>query len=138
MLKALQTAALRGVDVRIIIPEKPDLFLVGWANSAFFRDLLKAGVKLYLFKDGYLHSKAFTADDEITSVGSANLNTRSLFLDYEANAVIYDEEIAKDMKGIFQSYFDKSVELTLRDYRKHPASHNWLKHILSKLMIPFA
>lgn len=138
MVRALQTAALRGVDVRIIIPEKPDLFLVGWANSSFYKDLLKAGVKLYLFGDGFLHSKALTADDEITSVGSANLNTRSLYLDYEANAVIYDEEVAKNMNAIFQEYFSKSQQLTLKGYKKHPASHNWLKHILSKLMIPFA
>lgn len=137
MVKALQTTALRGVDVRIIVPEKPDLFIVGWANSSFYQDLLKAGVKIYLFQEGFIHSKAFTVDGEITSVGSANFNTRSLYLDYEVNAVVYDKGIAKDMINIFDLYINKSIELTPMNYKTYPASHNKLKHIISKLLIPF-
>jgi|GEM_PF-326971 len=138
MVNALQTTAMRGVDVRIVIPETPDLFIVGWANSAFYTDLLKAGVKLYLFKDGFLHSKAFSVDGEITSVGSANFNTRSLYLDYEVNSVIYDREVTKDMDAIFDLYISKSQQLTLENYKRNSATHNKLKHIIAKLLIPFA
>ncbi len=137
MVKALQTAALRGVDVRIVLPEKPDVFIVGWANSSFFRDLLKAGVKIYLFREGFLHSKAFCADGEIASVGSANFNTRSMFLDYEVNSVIYDYRVAEDMEEIFNGYFNKSQLLSEDNYKKNPASYNKLKHIIARLMLPF-
>ena len=137
MVKALQTAAMRGVDVGIVVPETPDLFIVGWANSAFYADLLKSGVKIYLFKDGFLHSKAFSIDGDITSVGSANFNTRSLYLDYEVNSVIYDKEVTADMDSIFDLYISKSHLLTLENFKKHPASHNKLKHVIAKLLIPF-
>lgn len=137
MVKALQTAALRGVEVRIVLPEKPDVFIVGWANSSFYADLIKAGVKIYLFKEGFLHSKAFCADGEITSVGSANFNSRSMFLDYEVNAVVYDYSITEEMEEIFDTYFKKSHLLNSTNYRKNPAYYNRLKHIIARIVLPF-
>lgn len=137
LIKSLQTAAMRGVDVKVIIPKKPDLFLVGWANESFFETLLKAKVEIYLFKDGFIHSKVLLADNQVVSIGSANLNTRSLFLDYEANAVIYDEGVAVEIEELFDEYISKSQQVHYKDYKK-PTLSKRIKLWLGKLIVPFA
>ncbi|WP_051569410.1 cardiolipin synthase [Alkaliphilus transvaalensis] len=137
MVKALQTAALRGVDVRIIIPKKPDFFIVGWANESFFEILLKANVKIYQYDAGFLHAKVFLVDDRIVSVGSANFNTRSLFLDYEINAVVYDEKIVKEMNQEFQVYLERSIEITYED-EVNKSKLQKFKQLLGKLIIPLS
>ncbi|KAB3530280.1 cardiolipin synthase [Alkaliphilus serpentinus] len=137
LIKALQTAAMRGVEVKLIIPKKPDLFLVGWANESFFNILLKAKVDIYMHKDGFVHSKVLLTDNQIVSIGSANLNTRSLFLDYEANAVIYDEGVAGEVEKIFKEYIDKSERVTYEEY-KNPPLLKRLKLWIGKLIIPLA
>ncbi|SNR99918.1 cardiolipin synthase [Anaerovirgula multivorans] len=135
MLKALETAALRGVDVNIVVPRKPDYFIVGWANASFFEKLLKSKVKIYQYDNGFLHAKAVLIDDKILSVGSANLNTRSLYLDYELNAIIYDEVLCKEMLKEFQNYIDKSIEVTLEDYENPPISQR-MKELAGRFIIP--
>ncbi len=137
MLKALQTAGLRGVDVRVIIPKKPDFFMVGWANESFFKRLLSANVKIYQYEEGFLHAKVFLVDDKMVSIGSANLNTRSLFLDYEVNAVIYDEQMANQVLQEFHLYLNKSNEVTYQDEMKKSKLQK-LKQWLGKTIIPFA
>ncbi|AKL94095.1 phosphatidylserine/phosphatidylglycerophosphate/ cardiolipin synthase [Clostridium aceticum] len=135
MLKALETAALRGVDVNIILPKKPDLFIVGWANASFFEKLLKRKVKVYQYKDGFLHAKAVLVDGETLSLGSANLNTRSLHLDYELNLMIYDETLGREMKEEFKRYIENSVQVTLEDYKSPPISQR-LKELIGRFIIP--
>lgn len=137
MLNALETAALSGVKVNIILPKKPDLFIVGWANSSFFERLLKGRVNIYEYNHGFLHSKAIMVDNKILSLGSANLNTRSLNLDYELNVIIYDEGLSKEMLEVFNNYIKNSIELTLEDYKALPFSQK-LKEIIGNIIIPFA
>lgn len=135
MLKALETTALKGVEVSIIVPKKPDLFIVGWANTSFFEKLLKSKIKIYQYDDGFLHTKAVLIDNHILSVGSANLNTRSLHLDYELNVVLYDEKLCKDMEKVFENYIKKSVEVTLKDF-ENLSLLDRLKLSLGRLIIP--
>lgn len=137
LIKALQTAALRGVDVKIILPKKPDLFLVGWANTSFFEKLLKAKVEIYLHEDGFIHSKVILTDNQIVSIGSANFNTRSLFLDYEVNAVIFNEDKCKEVEAIIHDYLKNSHSVAYEDYKKVNIATR-LKLWIGRLIIPLA
>ena len=136
-LQALQTAALVGVDVRIMLPEKPDSRFLRWANESFFQDVLIAGVKLYCYKAGFLHGKVLVADDEVCSVGSANMDFRSFENNFEANAYVYDEKTAKDVKHVFLTELEKCEEISLESWRQRPFWHRLLEshaRILSPLM----
>jgi len=93
VLLALKTAALSGVDVRIILPSKADHFTVYWASQDNIEGLLEAGVKIYKYQNGFIHAKILLIDDICVSVGTANLDYRSLELNYEVNAFIYDKNI---------------------------------------------
>ena len=137
MLNALETVALSGVKVNIILPNNPDSIIVGWANASYFERLLKSGVNIYKYNDGFLHSKAIMIDKKSVSLGSANLNTRSTNLDYELNMVIYDGKLARKVLDIFKNYIKDSLELTLDDYQNRSISQK-LKEFIGKLIIPFA
>ncbi|MCL4114435.1 UNVERIFIED_CONTAM: hypothetical protein GTU68_059151 [Idotea baltica] len=101
VIQALQTAALSGVDVRLMISEKVDNKIVGWCVRSYFETLLKSGIKIYLFPDGFLHSKIIVSDDLIATIGTANLDDRSFEQNYEVNAIIYDDNFAKLLKDDF-------------------------------------
>ncbi len=107
---ALRGAAMRGVDVKVIIPDIQDHPLVYWANRRFADEVMKDGVKVYEYNGGFIHSKALVADGCICSVGSANLDDRSLKLNFETNAMIYSEEIGKMMEDAFQEDIARSTE----------------------------
>ncbi|WFO17390.1 phospholipase D-like domain-containing protein [Cellulophaga baltica 4] len=113
ILQALQTAALSGIDVRLLISEQADSKIVGWSVRSYFEALLKAGVKIYLFPDGFLHSKIIVSDDAITTIGTANLDDRSFEQNYEVNALIYDEVFAKLLKTDFLNDANISKKLIL-------------------------
>ena len=85
MIQALIDAKERGVDVRIMIPRHSDIFFMEWANSSHFRKLMKAGIRIYLREDPFMHCKAFVADDYLSCIGSCNLDSRSLQLNFEDN-----------------------------------------------------
>ena len=108
-IDAIKIAALGGVEVNIMIPNKPDhpFCLLGYKNAA---SLLSAGVKIYHYDNGFLHSKTLIIDDEIASVGTANMDNRSFTLNFEVNAFIYDEAIAAQLKEAFIQ--DMKVYLT--------------------------
>lgn len=116
IIQALQTAALSGIDVRLMISEKVDGKIVGWCVRSYFETLLKSGIKIYLFPDGFLHSKIMVSDDAITTIGTANLDDRSFEQNYEVNAVIYDVEFAKLLKDDFLS--DSNIS-RLQSYEEH-------------------
>src|SRR5699024_4986358 len=91
ILEALRLAGLSGIDVRVMIPNKPDHPFVYWASMSYIGELLEAGVRFFTYERGFLHSKVVIADDFISSVGTANLDIRSFKLNFEVNAFIYDE-----------------------------------------------
>lgn len=134
--KAIQTAALKGVRVKIVVPYKPDLFIVGWANHSFFQELLDAKVEIYQYQGGFLHAKVLLVDQQVVSIGSANLNNRSMYLDQEVNAVIYDPKVGEEIEGLFQHYLEASIPVEVPP-GGFPLGKR-IQDILGKLIIPFA
>lgn len=130
---SLKLAALSGVDVRIMIPGKGDHPFVYWANLFYAGELLDSNVKIYHYdKNAFLHAKTVVIDDEICSVGTANMDTRSFELNFEVNAFIYSEKIAKEQKQEFKKDILKSTQLTLEAYNNRGRSAK-IKESFSKL-----
>ncbi|WP_407272948.1 cardiolipin synthase [Radiobacillus sp. PE A8.2] len=132
---ALQIAVLSGVDVRIMIPNKPDHPFVYWATFYNIGELLTAGAKAYIYQNGFLHAKTIVVDGKIASVGTANIDVRSFRLNFEVNAFIYDQEIAEKLVQAYKQDIMNSSELTLKLYKKRS---KWIrfKESISKLLSP--
>lgn len=101
VLAALQAAALAGTDVRLMLPERSDSRLTHYGSLSYIGDVLKAGVKVYLYERGFLHSKMMVADDSLSTVGSTNIDFRSFEQNFEVNAFIYDAGTAQRLRDIF-------------------------------------
>ncbi|MDR2388886.1 MAG: cardiolipin synthase [Tannerellaceae bacterium] len=99
--QALQTAALGGIDVRLMLPKRSDTRVANMASHSFIGDLVKAGAKIYLYESGFLHSKVVVSDDALTCIGSANMDFRSFEHNFEITAFVYQEGFASQMKKIF-------------------------------------
>lgn len=115
ILFAMRTAALSGVDVRLMIPYETDTKIVEWASRTYVLATVKAGVKVYLYKAGFNHSKLLVADDSIATIGSTNVDFRSFENDFEANAFFYDKKTALEVKEIFLK--DQEECIALEDVR---------------------
>ena len=111
VLFALKTAALGGVDVRVICPRRSDAKFVEWASRSYLREIQEAGVKVYLYEAGFLHSKLLVCDDSITTCGSTNLDFRSFENNFEANIFFFDEGLALRMKNVFLRDLEQTVSL---------------------------
>ena len=130
---SLKLASASGVDVRIMIPGKGDHPFVYWANLVYAGELLEYGVKIYHYdKNAFLHAKTIVIDDEICSIGTANMDTRSFELNFEVNAFIYSETISKQQKGEFEKDIFKCEELTLEKYKNRSRGVK-IKESLSRL-----
>ena len=130
---SLKLASASGVDVRIMTPGKGDHPFVYWANLAYAGDLLEYGVKIYHYdRSAFLHAKTVVIDDEICSIGTANMDTRSFELNFEVNAFIYSETISKQQKSEFEKDILKSEELTLEKYQNRSRGVK-IKESLSRL-----
>jgi len=114
--KALILSASSGVDVRIIMPDKPDHLFVFWSSILHAGELMKSGVRIYQYTKGFVHSKTFVADEEFCSVGSANLDHRSMRLNFETNAMIYSKKIGKIMHDAFLEDLLHCKEYTMEEY----------------------
>ena len=113
---AMRTAALSGVDVRLMVSLKTDSKLIQMASSSYLAQAVKAGVKVLCYKNGFNHSKLLVADDNVSSVGSANIDFRSFENNFEANAFFYDEEMAQRIKNIFLT--DETECVLLEDIKE--------------------
>ncbi len=129
IMQALQVAALSGVDVRILIPAVPDHFLVSWAGRSNIEDLLRAGVRIWMYEDGFVHAKTLLMDDVISSVGTANLDNRSLAINFEVQAFIYCKETAKIFERDFLRDLEKSKECVLSEWEKRSARDKVLESL---------
>lgn len=116
ILRALKSAALSGVDVRIIFPKIADHKVVNNASYSYFADILKSGGKVYLYTKGFIHSKIVIIDDKISSTGSANMDLRSFMLNFEINAFIYDKGVIEIMTKDFFEDMKNSEELNETDF----------------------
>jgi cardiolipin synthase len=116
VMAALQLAGLRGVDVRILIPDKPDHLLVFLAAFSYFDEAGSTGVSFYRYTDGFLHQKTALIDDRVSTVGTSNLDNRSFRLNFEITALIEDPSFAAEMERMFLDDFDRSRLMQPGDY----------------------
>jgi cardiolipin synthase len=130
ILTALRVAALSGVDVRVLIPVRGDNMIVAWASYAYIDALMESGVKVYLYQRGFNHSKFIVIDDELCTVGSANLDYRSFEDDFEVQAIIYDNATTCELRNHFLADLEDAVEVTPDYWAKRPT--------VSKIMEPIA
>jgi cardiolipin synthase A/B len=129
---ALRIAALSGLDVRIMIPNRPDHPFVYWAGLSFVGQLLESGVRAYTYENGFLHAKTIVVDEVAASVGSANWDLRSFGLNFETNATIYDKTVARSLKEAFEKDLEVCTELTAQRYATR-SSRVKLKESISRL-----
>jgi len=118
---ALISAATRGVEVTLVVPERNDSLLVRYASAAYFDDLMTAGVRVARFRDGLLHTKSITMDGAFSVFGSVNLDMRSLWLNFEISLFVYDAEFTRCLRALQQSYIDRSDCLELEPWRERGA-----------------
>jgi len=134
--ESLKIAALSGVDVSIMMPNKPDHPFIYWASLSYMGELLEAGVKFYTYEKGFLHSKVMIMDDFVSSVGTANLDIRSFKLNFEVNAFIYDEVTNLKLTDKFlRDARYNCKEITLEEYSKRSKIVR-IKESISRLLSP--
>lgn len=115
---ALQAAATRGVRVTLVMPKVSDSLLVAAASRSHYLDLLESGVRIFHYRDGLLHAKTMTVDRDIALIGSANLDARSFWLNFEVTLFIYDDDFSSVMRFMQNDYLSKSDEVHLEEWRK--------------------
>ena len=135
ILTALRNAALAGVDVRLMMPRRGDNRLIDLASRSYYKEVMTAGAKVYLYTPGYLHAKVVLADDDFVTVGSTNIDFRSFEHNYEINAFIYDPEVAKQMKRIFMADQQQSVRINPTEWGKRPLWNRFWES-LARLLSP--
>ena len=116
ILSALKLAALRGVDVRILLPEKPDHRTVYLASFSFYRNTLPHGIKIYRYTAGFMHQKVFLIDSSYAAVGTANLDNRSFRLNFEITILNYDSGFIKQVEDMLSDDFSRSRPVAMQDY----------------------
>lgn len=124
VISALIIAAQSGVDVRLMIPCKPDHPFVYWATYSYMGDLLEAGGRCYTYENGFLHAKGVTVDGLVSCYGTANMDIRSFELNFEVNAVIYDEAVTRELETKFVQDLEYCHEVTLEEYKERSL---WLR-----------
>lgn len=135
VLFAMRTAALAGVDVRLMLPRHSDSTLVAWASAGYVSEALQSGVKVYLYEAGFNHSKFLVADDSICTVGSTNVDFRSFEHDFETNVFFYDEGMALRMRKVF---FDDQAQSRLFDEVYGNARWSFLKRFVASVLRLFS
>lgn len=115
MISALKASAKCGVDVRIITPHRPDKKAVHFTTRSYYRSLIKAGVKIYEYTNGFIHAKTFLADDTVATVGTVNLDFRSLYLHFECGTCLYRTSSIEDIKKDFLETLGVCTEITEKD-----------------------
>lgn len=135
VLEAIKIAIIRGVEVNIMIPSKPDHMFIYWATTSFVKEMVEIGARAYTYDNGFLHAKVMIVDESVASVGSANIDERSFSLNFEANAIIYSKEISKQLKDQFEEDLRYSSEITLERLDKRPI-YIKIREPISRLFSP--
>jgi cardiolipin synthase len=117
--EALKSAAFAGVDVKVMLSARPSGNKIpAWAGNTYMADVVKAGVRVFLYEKGYLHAKTISIDSAICSIGSANIDIRSFSINYELNAVLYSERLARELEQAFDRDLAYCTEFDLAQYEK--------------------
>ncbi len=120
LLSALRSAALRGVKVQLIVPEKNDSRLVHYASRSYYEDLLEAGVEIMQFRGGLLHTKCVLVDRETVLFGTVNLDMRSVWLNFEVTLIVYDESFGQRMATLLESYLQQCEAVCPESWPERP------------------
>ncbi|MCD7952255.1 MAG: cardiolipin synthase [Synergistaceae bacterium] len=120
LMNALIASSLSGVDVRVMMPSVKDHFLVFWGSRSNIEPLLRAGVRVFLYQDGFIHTKSVVSDSRIASVGTCNMDVRSLDINFENQLFIYDREIAESFARQFETDMKRCRELFIGEWEKRP------------------
>lgn len=118
MCQAIKNAAMRGVDVRIIVPHIPDKKIVFWMTRSYYKRFMEAGVKMYEYEPGFVHAKVYLCDDKYGIVGTSNLDYRSLVHNFENNIWLYQHEVLTQIKEDIKNTMEISIavdENTVKD-----------------------
>ena len=134
LMQALKAAALKGTDVRIMMPQVSDSFYMDPANKSHYQECLDAGIRIYEKTGSFIHSKTIVSDDYLSIVGSANMDFRSLELNYEINAYIYDRDTALENRDIFLKDLENCCEILPEQWKARP----WYKKLWETVMRLFA
>ena len=134
LLEGIKMAALGGIKIKLLIPEKSDSILAKYSMQSYFQELLQVGIEIYR-SSNFLHSKVISIDQEIVSVGSGNFDHRSFEQNFETNALIYDEEIAIKVSNNFLKDCEKSSVLTIEEHNARPF-YNKILEGLARLFSP--
>lgn len=130
ILEALKAAALAGVDVQLMFTPRGSTYQIPYrAAHTYFKDVVEAGAKVYLYEAGYFHPKTLNVDNAVISIGTANMDIRSFSLNYEACAVVYDEEKAKELEAQFFEDLKQCKEWTLAEYNSYSATHRFIDSV---------
>ena len=120
VLMALKSAALGGIDVRILIPQQSDAWFTRLCSYSYVKELLEADIKVYFYTKGFLHSKMMVVDDVLSTLGSANIDFRSFEQNFEINAFMFDENIAREMKDIYLDDLNDAIEIEYEQWKGRP------------------
>jgi cardiolipin synthase len=135
IITALKTAALSGIDVKIMLPIESDSKWLKWCMFTYLEDLLSAGVEIFLYKAGFLHSKVMISDDIVSSVGTANVDERSFEANFEVNAIVYDKRTSEQLKEFFFADIKNCERLNLTDFSERE-DRNKIMESIARLASP--
>ena len=135
MVTALTYAAKRGVDTVIVMPHIPDKKYAFMLAHSYYPELMEAGVKIYEYLPGFVHSKTFVSDDEKAVVGSINMDFRSQYLNFECAVYIYKNPVVRDIRNDFDETLKKCVRMSMEAYGSLPLMHRFLGRTL-RLIAP--
>lgn len=120
ILSALKVASLAGIDVRLLVPSSPDKKIVFYASRSYFPELMEAGVRVFEYQKGFLHSKVIIVDSELASIGTSNMDMRSFHLNFEVNAFLYRTESTAKLVLDFENDINVSNELHSKQFKSRP------------------
>ena len=130
LLKALQSVALAGVDVRLVIPRQSDSAMLRLATGSYIKECLLSGIKIYLYEPTIMHAKVLIVDDEFVTTGSTNFDFRSFEHNFEFNTLVYDREFNQKMKATFEADMQQCTRLNLAQWKKRPLVQKALESIV--------
>lgn len=136
IFSALKIAALSGIDVRLLVPQKPDKKIVFYASRSYFPELLDAGVKIYEYEKGFMHSKIVIVDEELASIGTSNMDMRSFHLNFEVNAFLYRTRSTDKLVNEYLNDIQSSNEINVEKFKTRQIRYRIIEST-SRLLSPF-
>ncbi|HBV15212.1 phospholipase D-like domain-containing protein, partial [Chryseobacterium carnipullorum] len=135
VFNAIKQAALSGVDVRLMVPKSGDSIVVNAAAYSYYEELLENKVRVFFYKKGFIHAKTMLIDDIFSSVGTANMDVRSQELNFEVNALVFDQKINGKLQDLFREDMNDCEEIHLDSWKKRPKYKVFFEH-LARLLSP--